>query len=78
MNIVICDDEKSFLDLISEHVTSFYTSRQQTVHIHQYTSGKQLLLEGVEDIDEADAILLDLQMDISGIINSICNRCVYS
>lgn len=61
MNIAICEDESLFLEFESRKVKDFFTSQGETVHIHTFSDGRELLTTYSQN-KSYDLLLLDLQM----------------
>lgn len=61
MNIAICEDEPLFLEFESRKVKDFFTAHGETVHIHSFSDGQELL-EAYSQKNTYDLVLLDLQM----------------
>lgn len=43
MNIAICDDDKSFRDLLEKHLRNYFNDRNISLNIFQFPSGEKLL-----------------------------------
>ena len=39
MNIAICDDDKSFRDLLEKHLRNYFNDRNISLNIFQFPSG---------------------------------------
>ena len=64
MNIAICDDDKSFRDLLEKHLRNYFNDRNISLNIFQFPSGEKLL----ENQLLFDLVFLDVEMgNINGI-----------
>ena len=43
MNIAICDDDKSFRDLLEKHLKHYFNERSIPLNFFQFGSGEELL-----------------------------------
>ncbi|MCD7796130.1 MAG: LytTR family DNA-binding domain-containing protein [Clostridiales bacterium] len=64
MNIAICDDDKSFRDLLEKHLKNYYDEKSVTLNFFQFSSGEELLEYNIL----FDLVFLDVEM---GKINGI-------
>lgn len=65
MNIAICDDDKSFRDLLEKHLRNYFNDRNISLNIFQFPSGEKLL----ENQLLFDLVFLDVEMgNINGIV----------
>lgn len=65
MNILICDDDRQYVDLLNKYVTSFFRNHNiPDYNIYKYFSGEDV----VKDMKYIDIAFLDVEMDgINGI-----------
>ncbi len=64
MNIAICDDDKSFRDLLEKHLRNYFNERSISLNFFQFGSGEELL----DNQLLFDLVFLDVEMDhINGI-----------
>lgn len=65
MNILICDDDRQYVDLLNKYVTSFFINHNiPDYNIYKYFSGEDV----VKDMKYIDIAFLDVEMDgINGI-----------
>lgn len=65
MNILICDDDRQYVDLLNKYVTSFFKNHNiSDYNIYEYLSGEDV----VKDMKYIDIAFLDVEMDgINGI-----------
>ncbi len=64
MNIAICDDDKSFRDLLEKHLRNYFNERNISLNFFQFPCGEDLLNSNIL----FDLVFLDVQM---GKINGI-------
>lgn len=64
MNIAICDDDKSFRDLLEKHLKNYFDERSIPLNFFQFSSGEDLLKSDML----FDLAFLDVEMEkINGI-----------
>lgn len=64
MNIAICDDDKSFRDLLEKHLRNYFNERSIPLNFFQFGSGEELL----DNQLLFDLVFLDVEMgNINGI-----------
>lgn len=64
MNIAICDDDKSFRDLLEKHLKNYFNERSIPLNFFQFCSGEELL----DNQLLFDLVFLDVEMsNINGI-----------
>ena len=64
MNIAICDDDKSFRDLLEKHLRNYFNERSIALNFFQFGSGEELL----DNQLLFDLVFLDVEMgNINGI-----------
>lgn len=64
MNIAICDDDKSFRDLLEKHLKNYFNERSIPLNFFQFGSGEELL----DNQLLFDLVFLDVEMsNINGI-----------
>lgn len=64
MNIAICDDDKSFRDLLEKHLKNYFNGRSIPLNFFQFYSGEELL----DNQLLFDLVFLDVEMsNINGI-----------
>lgn len=64
MNIAICDDDKSFRDLLEKHLKNYFNERSIPLNFSQFGSGEELLNSQLL----FDLVFLDVEMgNINGI-----------
>lgn len=64
MNIAICDDDKSFRDLLEKHLRNYFNERSVSLNFFQFGSGEELL----DNQLLFDLVFLDVEMgNINGI-----------
>ena len=64
MNIAICDDDKSFRDLLEKHLRNYFNERNISLNFFQFSCGEDLLNSDIL----FDLVFLDVEM---GKINGI-------
>ena len=72
MNILICDDDKLYVDMIRKYVDEFFAEHKITDYkVYEYNSGD----EAAKNTDKIDIAFLDVEMDgINGIEAGKCLR----
>lgn len=64
MNIAICDDDKTFRDLLEKHLKNYFNERSIPLNFFQFGSGEELL----DNQLLFDLVFLDVEMgNINGI-----------
>lgn len=65
VNILICDDEKPFLDRLANKITVYLETREIPFHMDAFCSGEELLKHSEEE--PFDIAFLDISMNaVSG------------
>lgn len=59
MNVVICDDEKYFTDVLEQQIRTYAAHNDFKLEIHTFHSAKELLCA---DLSDCDALFLDIDM----------------
>lgn len=59
MNLILCDDDKAFLDKLEIRICGLCQEHGIAVEMESYTSAKEML-EGIKNLDEISAFLLIL------------------
>lgn len=57
MNLILCDDDKVFLDKLEIRIRSLCQKHGIAVKMECYTSAKEML-EGIKEVDEISVFLL--------------------
>ena len=72
MNILICDDDKLYVDMIRKYVDEFFDEHKITDYkVYEYNSGD----EAAKNNEKIDIAFLDVEMDgINGIEAGKCLR----
>lgn len=72
MNILICDDDKLYIDMIRKYVDEFFADHKITDYkVYEYNSGD----EAAKNNEKIDIAFLDVEMDgINGIEAGKCLR----
>ena len=75
MNILICDDDKLYIDMIRKYVDEFFADHKITDYkVYEYNSGD----EAAKNNEKIDIAFLDVEMDgINGIEAGKCLRQCY-
>ena len=75
MNILICDDDKLYVDMIRKYVDEFFDEHKITDYkVYEYNSGD----EAAKNNEKIDIAFLDVEMDgINGIEAGKCLRTSY-
>lgn len=60
--IAVCDDEKIFVDQISEIVKAFFKEHKLECQVDEFYSGEEFV-ELKEEVGKYDIVFLDMQMD---------------
>ena len=64
MRIAICDDEKAYIQLISQYVSKYFNEKHIDFECFTYSSGEELL----SDNKDLDIVFLDIEMnELNGI-----------
>lgn len=59
MNLILCDDDKAFLDKLEIRICGLCQEHGIAVEMESYTSAKEML-EGIKNLDEISVFLLIL------------------
>lgn len=60
--IAVCDDEKIFVERISEIVKAFFKEQKLECQVDEFYSGEEFV-ELKEEVGKYDIVFLDMQMD---------------
>lgn len=60
--IAVCDDEKIFVDQVSEIVKAFFKEHKLECQVDEFYSGEEFV-ELKEEVGKYDIVFLDMQMD---------------
>ncbi len=67
INVAVCDDEKPFLLMLKKYIQNFFAERNIEYAIECYTSGKNLISQGMVGV-QFNIVFLDINMaEIDGI-----------
>ena len=74
IKIAVCDDEKIFVDRISEIVKKFFVAKNMYCQVDAFESGK-VFLQLEEKMGKYDIVFMDMQMDgMDGLQTAKCLR----
>lgn len=62
INIAICDDDINFLDLIENKVIKIFEDKRETIRLHKFINGMELIKSYDNQDKPFDIILLDINM----------------
>ena len=61
MNLILCDDDKAFLDKLEIRIRGLCQEHGIAVEMESYTSAKEML-EGIKNLDEISVFFIDIDM----------------
>ena len=61
MNLILCDDDKAFLDKLEIRICGLCQEHGIAVEMESYTSAKEML-EGIKNLDEISDFFIDIDM----------------
>ena len=74
IKIAVCDDEKIFVDRISEIVKKFFVAQNMDCQVDAFDSGK-VFVQLEEKMGKYDIVFMDMQMDgMDGLQTAKCLR----